>query len=126
MNTELMIKVRDHIVAHPEQHDQATWAEKTECGTTACVAGWALILGSPVDAHIFDETGSLPPTVAEDAQEILGLTYGQQGALFIGAITHEGAIAGMNALIESNGEIDALDLNRLIEKADMNATSSIT
>lgn len=53
MNTELMQKVLDHIKAHPELHNQGTWTTggetdnpsegAWECGTSACIAGWASI-----------------------------------------------------------------------------------
>lgn len=60
-NIELLTRVRDHIVAHPESHDQNWWGRLGEgatvlevdnglfvvepsCGTAACVAGWACLL----------------------------------------------------------------------------------
>lgn len=39
-NAELAYKALDHIDAHPEEWDQATW----HCGTAACFAGHALRL----------------------------------------------------------------------------------
>ena len=52
MNTELFAKIRDMIREHPEQHDQSAWESQPvdECGTTRCVAGWAVALttGLPV------------------------------------------------------------------------------
>lgn len=35
-------KVRDHIKAHPAEHDQGNWFRGGDhsCGTTACIAGW--------------------------------------------------------------------------------------
>lgn len=43
-NAELAYAVLDHIDAHPEQHDQSRWFQKTTCGTTGCFAGWAVVL----------------------------------------------------------------------------------
>lgn len=39
-----------HVLAHPEQHFQGTWTnrkyEPVDCGTTACLAGWTVILNA--------------------------------------------------------------------------------
>jgi hypothetical protein len=37
MNRELLQRVRDQIASHPEEFD---WTQY-ECGTAACIAGWA-------------------------------------------------------------------------------------
>lgn len=48
---ELAQKVLAHVVEHPEQHDQLVWMDPRPggfrrdngyCGTTACLAGWAV------------------------------------------------------------------------------------
>jgi hypothetical protein len=54
-NVELAIKVRDQIVDHPETHNQKWWMHRAKkwddtgsyCETTACAAGWAVLLGDP-------------------------------------------------------------------------------
>lgn len=47
---ELAEAVLRHVLAHPEQHFQGTWTnrdhEPVDCGTTACLAGWAVILNA--------------------------------------------------------------------------------
>jgi len=45
MNRELLQRVRDQIASHPEEFN---WTQY-ECGTMACIAGWACRL-SGVDA----------------------------------------------------------------------------
>lgn len=40
MNRELIEKTIQHIVDHPEQHNQG--AVFNECGTPACFVGWAM------------------------------------------------------------------------------------
>jgi hypothetical protein len=35
--------VLDHLIHHPEQHDQSTFGYRDECGTRACVAGWTIV-----------------------------------------------------------------------------------
>lgn len=50
INKELLNQVRDHIVMYPEQFDMDNWYLEKSCGTTACIAGWALFLqGQDVD-----------------------------------------------------------------------------
>lgn len=41
---KLAAQILEHITAHPEQHDQVSFGEKNDCGTTACIAGWAALL----------------------------------------------------------------------------------
>lgn len=43
-NAELAYRVLDHIDADPASWDQATWIKRTDCGTVACFAGWAVQL----------------------------------------------------------------------------------
>lgn len=43
-NAALAYRVLDWIDAHPEQHDQARWFQKTACGTAGCFAGWTVVL----------------------------------------------------------------------------------
>jgi hypothetical protein len=53
-NAALAYRVLDHIDAHPEQHDQNVWVEEgRDCGTAACLAGWAVLLSG--DEPIFDD-----------------------------------------------------------------------
>lgn len=42
INTELLEQTMRHIIDHPETHNQGIWV--SECGTTACFAGWACLL----------------------------------------------------------------------------------
>lgn len=46
---ELAEKIHDQIDRHPESHEQAHWGEKNECGTSACICGWAALMNG--DAH---------------------------------------------------------------------------
>lgn len=48
---ELAEKVLEYVTAHPELHDQKTWhstpaTSLNRCGTTACLAGWAVFLNA--------------------------------------------------------------------------------
>lgn len=44
MNVQLLLQICDRIAKHPEAFKMESWAEQTECGTAACVAGYACIL----------------------------------------------------------------------------------
>jgi len=49
MNTKLLLRVKRAILRHPKQFDMSRWffyvgADVPRCGTTACIAGWALTL----------------------------------------------------------------------------------
>lgn len=42
-NTEMFTRIMNQISDHPETHNQASWEwAVSSCGTTRCVAGWAL------------------------------------------------------------------------------------
>lgn len=40
MNTELLLKIRDKILAEPENFLMLAW----HCNTAHCIAGWAIVL----------------------------------------------------------------------------------
>lgn len=52
MNTELLLRVADHIEAMPESFDLAYWARPAAqddiCDTVACVAGWTVMIADPM------------------------------------------------------------------------------
>lgn len=78
-NAELAYKVLDHIDADPKSWDQGLWVRKTDCGTVACFAGWAVLLsGATVeefDGEITDGPAELigldVPTAAD---RLLGIS----------------------------------------------------
>lgn len=71
-------KVLDHVSNHPEVHDQGTFFDEAfpNCGTVACVAGWAVILNGE---HPMNLGGW---KIGVRAQALLGLTDEQREALF--------------------------------------------
>lgn len=83
--------ILDYITLHPERHSQSSWAKgdlTSECGTTACVAGYAILFS---DDHRFyiDVDGDLMPiqgkgrvTFAEAGAQLLGLDAFDQEFLF--------------------------------------------
>lgn len=42
VNTAMFQKIYDQIAQHPETHDQADYEAVSDCGTTRCIAGWAI------------------------------------------------------------------------------------
>ena len=73
LNIPLARQVLQHLIAHPEQHDQSHWGKRTKCGTVACIAGTTLLLsGEPVK---FDRHGNIAnPNIPGRAAELLGVT----------------------------------------------------
>lgn len=93
MNVELLNKVKDHILAKPERFAMARWhmnwppgtivhisniegkkRKMPDCGTIACIAGWACELGDPKNIV----TG----TYLERAEALLGLDFEESRELF--------------------------------------------
>lgn len=112
LNTELMERLRQLILMRPQLHDQqiwvhnaregtpaaliSRWAESGEpCKTTACVAGWAAILGAPKHAYVYRARviiGSRKIPVSEYAAHVLGLTPDQQYFLFRGDASRDAVL----------------------------------
>jgi hypothetical protein len=112
-NIELLKRVRAQITEHPETHNQRVWAKRTECGTTACVAGWAVLLAHPdaeltaLDCFNGMSCGVLLSDGTERAfnmygAELLGLTPDQRYWLFDEERTTPEVLGGLDDLI--NGE----------------------
>lgn len=92
MNVKLLRKVKRHILAVPrrfvmsevimrEENDgPINWLNEKpfpDCGTAACVAGWACLLANE---------GTVPENATasmDEARELLGLTDGQADRLFM-------------------------------------------
>jgi hypothetical protein len=144
MNVELLTKVRDQIRDHPEVHDQEHWwkivstevpegfevqnpdstwytdAKETlpQCGTSMCVAGWAVHLAglkpAPEDAFTSSFTegivitdvetvwnGDFEEHISDVAADLLGLDPDQADALFEPFWTHAEVLAMMDEAITS-------------------------
>lgn len=87
MNTELGRKVLGHITTHREQFDMTVYGEKyPECGTVACIAGWAMLLSGyqlsdgPGGSHFIRPDGSTVPDSmnGDEAAELLDLTAAER------------------------------------------------
>jgi hypothetical protein len=84
-NKELIERTMQHIVDHPEAHDQRSWISNA-CGTSACFAGWALMLdgvhAEEVLSWSYQYTGRHHSRVKKEAGERLGLTPTEAFRLF--------------------------------------------
>lgn len=82
MNTELLLKVKAHILEEPLRLDMGDWIHSSDtapCGTEACIAGWACILASPEEkiASAFNRAD-----IQSSATRLLDITKNQSAALF--------------------------------------------
>lgn len=92
---ELAQKIYDQITQYPATHDQGSWQSVNECGTTYCVAGWAVAFQDSHRAHaerdvdswplrrrLQSELGASSNTWEALGQALLGLTEEQVTRLF--------------------------------------------
>lgn len=95
INKELLQKVRDHILEEPRRYNQETYfTEETDapCGTAACIAGWAVLLGqgepsrAPCPCDDSDCMGL--PMWRRDAVGLLGLNQMEASVLFNASAYH--------------------------------------
>lgn len=68
MNKELLLKVKEQILAHPEELDMATWGE---CGSPCCIAGWVVRLSDRILTPEFPT--ETEDQVDADARKALGV-----------------------------------------------------
>lgn len=112
INTHLFQKIYDQITQHPETHDQKQFEWTAECGTTRCVAGWAVAIHHQADSiycraleGITINTPDLPvnpdspegtrwlSSTAVEAMNLLGLTPEQAHDLFYDTMDDGKAVA---------------------------------
>jgi len=106
MNIELMRRVRDQITAFPEKWDQHSWASEetddfSECGTTACIAGWAVALHTG-ESNLVKAAAKLGHSAWDTdlaAAKALGLDAGEARGLFY-TYSHERALDVLETLIK--------------------------
>lgn len=101
---ELAQKIYTQITRHPESHNQEVWinqaSRRAECGTQACVAGWAVTFNFPdgtldtsfvIDPEHYRARSALADRLdVRDrsyytlAKHLLGLNHGEACDLFHG------------------------------------------
>lgn len=123
-NVELLTQVRDLIKADPSKLDMSHWGVvkgieldyrdevKVNCGTTACIAGWAVqLVGDKFLVHGHSKSAeggySVSLSVAKNgrvcdiekrARKILGLTYDEAAFLFMDTVDSQ-ALSVLDQLI---------------------------
>jgi hypothetical protein len=110
MKADLGRKVLDHVTVHREQFDMDIFGvELPVCGTTACLAGWAMLLSGYklVGYEAFRRPdGTRVHGNTEEAMHLLDLTEAEleddRGRRFLFYILSEDeAIARFRALVEA-------------------------
>ena len=126
MNGKLGRRVLDHVTANPEQLDMSVWGEVGPCGTSACLAGWALIFSgwALVDDNTFRRASDgyetdRPTFIAEEARRVLDLTDGDFWRPARPEETGEGSHPSV-CLFEVYDEEAVKWLRELVEKAEAN------
>lgn len=115
LNEPLLHKVMDHIRAHPEEHDQGSWARQViepangVCGTRFCFAGhatmmtlrpgeqvrWDQTIGDEVSSNaIVDARGRYAGRISDRARRELGVTANESAWLFY-AVNTRAELANM-------------------------------
>lgn len=107
-------KIYAQIVDNPKTHDQSWYSIETDCGTTYCIAGWAVKLAHP-DYQFRYVTSSLGLTANEVvttdgesefifviAMGDLGLDHAEHEYLFDETTTRESCLAFLEALRDGN------------------------
>ena len=83
LNTELFKKIHEVVSANPQRHDQGTWESVLtqdgtsflpECGTTRCVAGWAVHLTT--GQKLFHWEPGMPSVILSDSTIRLAQEHG--------------------------------------------------
>jgi hypothetical protein len=109
MNTELGRKVLEHVTAHRGQFDMSIYVDADpECGTTACLAGWAMLLSGyrAADASVMRPDGSYVIDKSNEAARLLGLDHAEQYGSYgdctlFGEFSEERAIERFRAILEA-------------------------
>lgn len=92
-NAERLLDVLTFLEAHPDKHDQDYWIKKRDCGTVACLAGWAALRNGYVESYTgvpsfflgvyrSDDPHQELRTVSHVAEEVLDLTPEEGARLF--------------------------------------------
>lgn len=124
-NIEKLEAVLDYIRTHPEEHDQGTWAAKTDCGTAMCFAGTAVMLAGyefvwdcGIDGTFSAHLCRVPPghpdelcrwgqdelaEIPKVAQRELGLTNDQKNWLFFHSDTLDDLEAAVKDITNEQG-----------------------
>lgn len=122
LNIDLFRKVHEQITAFPQTHDQSTYmfvdeSDRTVCGTTHCIAGWAVVLDAGVARvenkdhyyelveaanekfSAYDQFGDVSSWAAGRA--LLGLSEDEAAVLFAGTLPDGEAVRIVEHVVET-------------------------
>jgi hypothetical protein len=122
MNTELARLVIKQAEAFPDELDMSSYARTTPCGTTACLAGWAMLMSGyqarredgwlekygdllffrPDDTQVDNEwtEGLMLLGISEEEEQREMELSGTGEALFYGGLLAHRALARLRAMTE--------------------------
>jgi hypothetical protein len=101
MNTEpnikLFLELCDTIIKHKEQFSMSDW----DCGTTACIAGWALRLSGRCHSSYLEDPFDPRSANSSDAARLLEIDDAKAAMLFYcGEKTAEQAVAFIHKCLD--------------------------
>lgn len=117
LNIDLAQQVLDHITAYPEEHGQQGWGSRPGylCGTSACIAGWVCIYGTPglLEKESFTVIEEFDRPAFRAAQ-LLGVVNDYHWILanIFGEFDEEAALVRFKTLIEAAKRIQRYDLRQ--------------
>lgn len=91
-NVDALMELKEVLLAHPDQHHQEHFSSNhlsnplTDCGTTACAAGWTLALMGMTLKEAYGVWGTSASALAA---EKLGLSWAEREALFFNTLEYE-------------------------------------
>lgn len=107
---EMASLVENQIRMHPETHNQRVWV--SDCGTTACVAGWAVQLAgyhefvttNPIFALMTHEVlvDGEPRSISTVARHLLGINNDEEDWLFSDTRCRDEVLDGLIAVREGD------------------------
>src|SRR4051794_35671812 len=80
MNLALLLEIADRIAKQPAAFDMREWAAKSDCGTEACIAGWAMLLSDIEPA--LGPSDECHEVNFNDGARLLDLSLSEAQALF--------------------------------------------
>lgn len=109
-NVDLMLEVKHAIENDPSAHDQQYWVRYRSCGTTMCIAGWAVHLAGNHEFEVesghddsltvdYVRTPQGHTLVPEVAAELLGMNEEEMFRIFW-TQDNEVAMSMLDELIE--------------------------
>lgn len=126
LNIELAERVLQHVEAHPELHHQGHWMKRTACGTTACLAGWTVLLGAPeAEIRWTEDDESDDDQVVYFGNEVVTAHERERAVEFYAAELLGVQYGTLHGIFYTEGPREAIDHFRfLIEEAKRDAAAT--